>query len=339
MIRQPWTLLVAILAIVVLTTPVSAAVLLSDSFNRTLGDADSDGGVSSDWGSNDNALGGSLSGSYTVSNPSGDFDVELVDGDNGVINFGRTILNVNLATPEAISAGAVKVSIDLSPSDIGLSNFHGRDWLGFLLADTNDPASLGGAAALFGGNPDSRVGVGPRNSGTAITRRGPANVRAGGKPGMLTEPIFDQQAWDDYVAWFNGGDGTPPGDPVEEFPNANEYTVELIVSETAPGNLFGDNALNRAELFIGIDGGPLTQVPFDPTNPTAETFSWGDNTTSVGPNAGDATPGVRDAYLVFVANANGGHLFDNLVVSAIPEPTTACLGSLALLSMATRRWR
>lgn len=313
----------------------NAEVLLSDSFDRVVGDPDPDGGIASDWGSNDNALGGSLSAGYTVSNPAGAFDVDYVDGDNGVIGFGRTVLNVNLATPEAIAAGSVKISIELSPSDIGLSNFQGRDWLGVLLADTNDTASLGGSGALPGGNPDSRVGVAPRNSGTAITRRGSGNIKAGGKPGMLTEPIFDQAAWDGYVDWFNGDDGTPPGDPVEAYPNASVYQVELIVSETAPGNLFGDNAENRAELFIGVDGGPLAPIPFDPSNPLADTFFWGDNATTVGPNGGtDLTPGGRDAYLVFVANANGGHLFDNLVVTTVPEPTAFMLcafGSLALI--------
>ena len=80
-------------------------VILSDSFNRTLGNADAGNPpLVSDWGANDNALGGSASATYTVSNPGGDFDVELVNGDQGEIAFGRTILPVNLATPAAIAA-------------------------------------------------------------------------------------------------------------------------------------------------------------------------------------------------------------------------------------------
>ncbi|MEM7680813.1 MAG: PEP-CTERM sorting domain-containing protein [Planctomycetota bacterium] len=323
-------------------------VLVSDSFDRTTGNNiepvdPADPPLLSDWGANDNASGGTLgSATYTVSNPGGAFDIERTDGDNGVIAFGRTILPINLATPDVIAAGGVSVKVDLSPSDIGLGAFHGRDWLGFVLIDTLDGASIGGSGALFGGNPDSRVGVGVRNSGSAITRAiGGTGVKSAGNPDSagFNEPIFDQPTWDEYVLWQDGADGTASGDPVEAFPSDRVYTVEMIVT-AAPGDLFADGATHFVELLIGIDGGPLTSVPLDPANPLLNTFEWGDNITTVGPNGGtDPNPGARDAYIAFVANANGGHLFDNLVVTAVPEPASFALLGLGGAALAARRRR
>ncbi len=237
------------------------------------------------------------------------------------------ILPINLTTPAAVSAGGIVVSIDLTPSDIG-DPFQGRDWIGFLLTDTAQPSSLGGSGAFFGGNPDSRVGMAMRNSGTMMSRAiGGTGFIGGGNPNSLTEPIVDSATYNNYVAWFNGGDGTAPGDPVNEFPSNLTYNLELRVLESAPGNLFGDNATNIVEYYVGINGGAKVRIdPKPATGVLEDTFVWGDNVQS----AGGADPGAagREAYLSFVANANGGHLYDNLKVSIIPEPASLALMGL-----------
>ncbi len=328
-----------------------AQIVLSDSFDRTTGDPGDPGPPQvdgfSDWGTTDNAVGGTAAGQAYQT-----FDTalanEVTDGSNGIINFGRTILDYNLAQDaDVIAAQAITIRVDVNPSDVGAtsnpgSNNNGRDWLGFLLADTNQPSSLGAQFALTGGNGDARVGIGPRNSGSAITRRGPANRKLNGNPlaGNFNEPIYDPVVHADYIAWASGGDGTASGDPVEDFPNANWYTFQMVIEPDTGVSLFDDNAAHQVRFFSGPQGGPLTPLDPDPSTPgTIETlFSWGDNVQSAG-GSDPGTPGA-DAYLVFVGNESD-HRFDNLVVfaGAVPEPTSIVLVCGGLAGLMFRRKR
>lgn len=333
--RQLRYLPLVVAAATLLVAPATGQVILSDSFNRTTGvnDTPANGGFS-DWGSTDNAAGGSASAgqSYLLESDASNAAMEVTDGANAVLNFGRVILDYNLAAnANLLAAGGVAIQVDVKPSDTGGGSFNGRDWLGFHLADSNQlVGSQGAQFALTGGNADARVGIGPRNSGSAITRRGPANIKAGGNPNSLTEPIFDAATYSDYVAWFNGGDGTSPGDPVNDFVTDNWYTFRMVVTPDAGVGLFDDNALHHVEYFAGPQGGPLTQLDPDPSTGVIETlFSWGDNNTLTASGGSDTSPGVKDAYLVLVSNGPD-HMFDNLVISAVPEPSAVALISLAV---------
>lgn len=317
---------------VILPAARGQTIVLSDSFDRMAGSLGDPGQIppdigESDWGMTDNAAGGTApSSNYIVVSDAVNPNQEITDGQYGVINFGRTILDYNFGTDaNVLTANGLRISMDVNPSDVGNEaggGFNGRDWLGFLLADTNSTSAIGGSAALFStGNLDARVGVGPRNSGTAITRRGSANVKADGNPdGGITEPVFDAAAWSDYQAHIanNGGD---PND-VPGFENPGWYTIELVVKR-APGTgvLFDDNAEHLLEIYAGPQGGSLSRLDPDVSTPgiIEESFFWGDNQQTVGAGSPvDPTPAVRDAYLVFVANGQP-HLFDNLVVTAFSE--------------------
>ncbi|QDU71524.1 PEP-CTERM sorting domain-containing protein [Mucisphaera calidilacus] len=329
-------------ALALAASPALGQVVLSDSFDRTTGlnEAPIDGGFS-DWGSPDNALGGSAAGDYLLVSDLANAAMEVTDGDNAILNFGRVILDYNIATDaDVLGMGAVEIKVDFNPGNTGGPSFNGRDWLGVFLGDSNQlNGSIGAQFALTGGNPDARVGAGPRNSGSTIARLGPANIRAAGNPsaGNFNEPAYDPSALDDYIAWQAGGDGTAPGDPVEEFPNDRWYTLKLLVT-SAPGfTLFEANAPHLAQLHIGPQGGTLDRVDFIPQTPEIEEqFSWGDNNTLTASGGTDTTPGVNDAYLVFVSNG-ADHRFDNLTISAVPEPAGMAVLGLGAAALLRRR--
>ena len=320
--------LLALAAAASLAVPASAQ-LVVDTFTRTTGDPDLFGGgpgVSGDWGSAEVAVNG---GDYLLNQPSSEFDVEYVADGTARLNFGRVILDTNLATPEAVAAGGITIQVDVDPAENGAMFADGRDWAGFALGDSNSPdMSVGGAGFVTGGNADSRFAVAPRNSGTLLSNTKPGGLRGDGNPdGGINEPIIDADAYAEYLLYFNGtdsnGDSLADGD---NFENDAFYTLELTVTETAPGNLFADGAtLNYS---LSIDGAPLV-LPQAPDG----TFVWGDNNPFTGSNGTDPVTGDRLAYLVFAGNT-GEHEYDNLAVSLIPEPASAGLlavGGLALL--------
>lgn len=345
--RRPWTTgltLTVLTGTAALTTGTAAATtLLSDDFNRDAGTFGTPPGTfASDWGANNNGLGGTLSADYSdaFGSTGSDFNVDWVDGSVGVLAFDRTIHNANLATQSAIDAGGIIVQFDINPSDAGGGSFNGRDWGGLGLSDTNSTAAVGGAAALANTNVDVRAAIAPRNSGTAITKRATAaganfEIRAGGSPSSLTEPIFDPSTYNDYVDAFNV-DG--PGDPTQ-FESPLWYTVRIIVRESSPGNLFATDATNLIEVYIGEQGGPLSRIDLNPSTTALEdTLVWGDNQKTAGGVAAnvDPSPTGRYAYAVFGANGNG-HVFDNYIVSLVPEPTSMSLLALGAASLAIRR--
>ena len=277
-------------------------VVLSDSFDRTTGVNDTpDNGGGSDWGSFDNALGGTATPApyQTFDNPNA--SQEITDGSNAVINIGRTILEYDFGADAAVTAaGGIAYTFDVNPGD---ESGNGRVFAGIAIGDSNDGGgSVGAQFFLTGGNIDSRAGAGPRNSGSMVTRRGSGNVRSNGNPNTRNEPVIDQETVDSYDAFFQGGDGTAPGDPVEPFLSDIFYTVRVVVTTDDPADLFDSTAEHFLSLFAARRGEQLVRIDPDPATPEIErSFFWGDTPT---------------AFLVFVGDGLNNR-FDNLVVSAV----------------------
>ena len=313
-------------ALAALVAAPATAQLVTDTFSRTTGNPDIlDPDFGSDWGSPELPITGA---NYIVSAPTSEFDVEYVADGTGRINFGRVILDLNLATADAIAAGGVTISFDVNPADLNDDTANGRDWAGIVLGDSNSPTgSVGGSGFATGGNPDARLAIAPRNSGSLLSNVKPGGLNGDGNPdGGINEPIFDQGTYDRYVQFVNDGN---TGDVDNPFVNDEFYNVTLTVSETAPGNLFADGAtLNYA---LSVDGDPVTL-----NQGMSGQFVWGDNNPLTASMGTDPTPGTRDAYLVFVGNT-GEHEFDNLAVTLIPEPASLSLLGLGGLALVRRR--
>lgn len=108
---------VAVAVLIALPCLAQPTVLLSDAFERTTGNANPDNGDTySDWGANDNALGGAIVQTYitTPSRPPQDGGVDQTvqeaddpaNGENeGVIRYGVTAVDYNLATDPNVLAG------------------------------------------------------------------------------------------------------------------------------------------------------------------------------------------------------------------------------------------
>ena len=285
----------------------------SDSFdNRTTGEPDIfSPNFGSDWGEAEFYSNGV--GPYVLNEtPSSEFDVEYIREGTARLNFGRVILDANLATPEVIQNGNLTISFDVNPADNGNANGAGRDWAGIALGDSNAAVgSVGGSGFLTGGNPDSRIGIAPRNSGSLLSNVKPGGLRGDGNPdGGINEPIIDSATYDRYLDYFNAPAGTTPSlADGDNFPNDAFYNVSLTVSETAPGNLFADDALLNYDLTIDGQSVVLPQAPDG-------TFVWGDNNPLTASGGADPAAGDRLAYLVFAGNT-GEHQYDNLLVTTM----------------------
>ncbi len=281
--------------------------ILSDNFNgRTTGNPIMGG--TSDWGTANNNLGGSVAASY-ITTDAGNENQQTVEGGEGILRSGRTILDYNLATdPTILANDEFTIDFEVNPTDDGGASFNGRDWAGFALGNTNDLGNWGGSLFLPNNN-NARLGFAPRNSGTmlSVARGGFGTLTDGNPSNPFNELIFDQEVFDDYTTNYVEGSFEP-------YINEKEYTIRIEVASD-----FSANAASTATVFIGEVGGPLTNVgTFD--------FQWGDN--------------ADEAYLTLAGN-QAIHKFDNLIVellpaavsgiAAVPEPSALALLAVTLL--------
>lgn len=218
----------------------------------------------------------------------------------GELRFGRTILDVNLASLPAVqSAGGFAIQADIRPSDTGNAGGNGRDWAAIMIADSKDTAAIGGPGAISNLNNDNiRFGAAPRNSGSLLRRvnNEPAGTGAGGDQlfavgnpfnAGINEPIIDNSTFNDYSINYLGPNGTSPPD---DYVNPSSYSVSVTVD--AP-NGYGAGA--QAFATLSVDGNTIY---------TNEAFTWGSD-----PEDAD------NVYLGFVGFASA-HEFDNLQLSS-----------------------
>ncbi|QDU71526.1 dockerin type I domain-containing protein [Mucisphaera calidilacus] len=293
------------------THAVSSQTLITDTFERETGliNGELPPFNLSDWGTADNGVvdgktGSILDADYitTLAGNGNEQTVGLTtdppDSQYGEIRFGRVILDVNLATvPEIQQAGGFAIEFDINPADLGSNGGNGRDWGGFILADTNSTTIIGGALAIAKTNNQSvRFGAAPRNSGTVLLRPRQNLLLGDGNPfdGSINEPIIDQTVFDDYSSNWD-----PQADPIEDFLNPKFYRLRAEITSD-----FSEGAPSSARLYIGETGQPLTQIDLDGNagNGVSDSdFSWG-----VG----------GSAYIAFLGNTQT-HLFDNLLIEAL----------------------
>lgn len=281
---------------------VASAVIITDTFSRS---------ETMTWGAVDNGVVGGESGtvaaSYTLDGGGN------VDGSVGRLSNNRIVLDYNLATDASVIAGGGFIAeFQIAPPDgddtLGESGT-GREFSGIAVVDSAQNPPFGGVGAITNVNNDViRMGLLPRNSGSVgYLARLAGNTRilaAGGDPNSgFNEFVFDQPVFDDYV-----NQGAP--DP---FVNPKTYDVKIIVQSD-----FTAAAPSIGRAFI--DG---VEIDFDSSDADIDplAFEWG--------TAGEA-------YLSFLG-FNGPHQYDNLKITALPEPTSALIGQLAISGLAIRR--
>lgn len=101
--------------VALLVAPASASVVLSDDFNRTAGvSAAGNAGGLSDWGSNNNALGGSVTMTYKVRDTAAGASTEqqFVDGNFGRLRLGHGVVNYDLLTDANVLQNGFTATFD-----------------------------------------------------------------------------------------------------------------------------------------------------------------------------------------------------------------------------------
>lgn len=280
------------------------AAIVTDTFTRTIDNPP--GG----WGAVDNGAVGGATGTVGAS-----YSLDAagsVDGATGRFSNNRIALDYDLAAdPAVIAGGGFVVDVQVNPTD-GDDSGTGREFAGIALSHTIQNPPYGGAGAITNTSNDTlRFSLFPRNSGSVGNlQRQAGNARvltAVGDPSNagFDEFIFDQPTFDDYV-----NQGTP--DP---FVNDQFYDVRLVVRST-----FAPAA--PATIAAYVDG---KQVDFDLSDADIDNavVEWGS---------------VGEAYVSFIA-FNGSHQYDNLRITALPEPTTAALALLAATGLVSGRRR
>lgn len=276
----------------------SATVLITDTFDgRTL---------TSDWGTVDNGLVGGESGTISASYVLDDQAGVNVDGGAAMFTNSRVVLDYNLATDaDVIAGGGFVVEFTVSPGDGddggGVNTGTGRESAGVAIVDSTSNPPFGGAGAITNaGNTVIRYAALPRNSGSVGTLLRDATGTRVLTAGGNPNAGFNEDVFDQTTFDRYVSEGTPT-----PFVNALSYDVRIEVST----NSFAAGEL--ATVSTTVNGVTLSD----------ETISWGED---------------NSAYVSAIA-FNGPHGYDDLKVTALPEPASIALLGLGGLAMLRRR--
>ncbi len=224
-----WTLSL-IAASGLLVDSVSATVLLSDSFNRTTGSGDGNGNPAgsgnglSDWGSNDNALGGSNVQAYTFGQGRAGGANQTTNGSVAQLIAGAAQVELDFAALSG-GAGGFIVEFDFQRVALGMNGFL---TMAIGVDDTDQIENQGG----FNGN-------------TFIF----TNSANGADAAVLVKQNGDLELWD-------GGDA--PAQTLGGFFTGADDPHSAVVTVAAP-NGFGAGALGA--IGVSIDGSPAATQP------------------------------------------------------------------------------
>lgn len=288
--RRIVILAVAAMVTVALAQTASAEVLYSDTFSRTTGSGDGNGDPNgaadnfSDWGTNDNGLGGTNSQGWEAGpSRAGGGRNAVIDGDLGISHGTSSFYDFDAA---ASSPNGFSVALDFSrfvtpPTGApgGYIAFGFGVDAGTVAADLNDFTALGASdfAVLF-----QQANNGNAANAEVFQDRGPGGVPA---PGSSLGTF-------DYL------------DPI------NPHTLLLNFTPQVAG-AYGD--ADSIDVDVIVDG------------TISQSF-----TTLGGSNFGS-----------FAVSANNfdTRYIDNLVVTSIPEPTSALLVMLGVVGLVASRRR
>ncbi len=265
--------------------------LLSDTFERTTGNTlPANGATLSDWGMNNNSLGGTIQQTYittpTRTPEAGGVDQTVQDGDDptngeneGVIRFGATVVNYNLATdPNVLAGGGYTVEFKGRRTVVTGNNF-----LSFFL----------------GTDPNKVATTSPNAAFLPVT-----SMMAGEHTYLWQKGDFDDLQMQMFE--FGGDFEDPPGKIFDVAPfHGDEFTA--LVTVLAPNGFDVGDQLTISASINGnkIDGG------------AGGVAGGGDG----GPESGSAdhTVTITSAFTGYVGwSANSGSaLIDDLKITAL----------------------
>lgn len=360
--RKHWIALLSVITAGVLVSSQAAAqplLLLSDDFERTTGNSNPDGGAFlSDWGENDNAQGGTITQTYITTptrtsgggvNQTVQEANDPVDGDNeGVIRFGAITVDHNLATDaNVLEGGGFTVEFTGHRVSGAFLSFH-------LGTDPNLVATTSGGAAFLpvtsvndagehayiyqaGDFADLRMQV--YESGVKLEPPGNIDFVTSDDSAQFTSVVtvlapdgFDIGDTLDISVSVDGTDVTSAAHSVNIVGNFPGY---IGWSSNSGGALIDDLKITALGTATGgLDGDYNDDGVVD----AADYTTWRDNlgqsvTLPNDTTAGTVTTADYDVWKSAFGNTSGSG-----AGSAVPEPTTAMLLLLTMVSLiGTRR--
>lgn len=287
--RQLLFLLAGIAAMALLSAEASATVLYSDTFSRVTGSGDPNGNPGggdpgpgfSDWGTNDNGLGGTNAVAWVAGPSRGGGANQVTNGTVASTNNGLARMSYD-ATGDAPNGFSVGLDFNRDHQFNGV-NPAGNGYMTIALGLSTDVSNT---------NPDTNVG----NSQFAFL----VQQASGGNAGNTQ--IFEDGA-------FLAGTGAT-GDIDYGDPGVGHAVLMTFVPQAT--GAYGDSDL--IDFTITVDGDP------------GKSFS---GTTSGGPSFG---------ALSLASNTTTHRQWDNVVITAIPEPATVGLaGVCGILGLMIRK--
>ncbi len=229
-------------AAIALPAAAQPTVLFSDAFERTTGNSEPDPAVQfTDWGDNDNGLGGTETFTWITTPTRGtgggvDQTVQEAndpaDGDNeGVLRFGAVVADYNLATdPNVLAGNGYTIDFDFN------RNIGGAGFLSFFLG--YDPALVASESSGAAFKPINTAGFAEETDHAYILQNNPS-------VGNFRVQVFEAGAQQD-----------PPGDINIFGPDpANELSASIRVD--APD---GFDAGDDVTISLEVDGSPIADA-------------------------------------------------------------------------------